>query len=113
MKIQSRCEDPRGSAQKNAKKDCSIERRIGISTERQHNRWRNHTTMNQSILMNRFVNQALIAMILFSAPVLLAGTEAYDTSQEALTPPTTITDEQWTFNLVSPPRLPGLSSTLG
>jgi opacity protein-like surface antigen len=34
--------------------------------------------MNQSTLINRFVNQFLIATIFLSAPVLLAGPERYD-----------------------------------
>jgi len=41
--------------------------------------------MNQSI--NRLVNQFLIATIFLSAPILLAGTETYDTSKEAPPPP--------------------------
>jgi hypothetical protein len=43
--------------------------------------------MNQSTLMNRMVNRFLIATIFLSAPVLLAGTETYDTSKEAPPPP--------------------------
>ena len=41
--------------------------------------------MNESI--NRLVNQFLIATIFLSAPILLAGTETYDTSKEAPPPP--------------------------
>jgi opacity protein-like surface antigen len=43
--------------------------------------------MNQSTLMDRFVDQFLIATIFLSAPVLLAGPEPYDTSKEAPPPP--------------------------
>jgi hypothetical protein len=43
--------------------------------------------MNQSTLINRFLNQFLIAALLVSAPVLLAGPETYDTSKEAPPPP--------------------------
>jgi opacity protein-like surface antigen len=43
--------------------------------------------MNQSTLINRFVNQFLFATIVLSAPVLLAGTEPYDISKEAPPPP--------------------------
>ncbi len=43
--------------------------------------------MKQSTLINRFANQFLIATIFLSAPVLLAGPEAYDTSKEAPPPP--------------------------
>jgi hypothetical protein len=37
--------------------------------------------------MNQFVNQFLIATILLSAPVLLAGPEPYDTPKELPPPP--------------------------
>ena len=43
--------------------------------------------MNQSTLTNRIVNRFLIATILLSAPVLLAGPETYDGSKEAPPPP--------------------------
>jgi opacity protein-like surface antigen len=43
--------------------------------------------MNQSTLMNRMVSRFLIATIFLSAPILLAGTEPYDTSKEAPPPP--------------------------
>src|SRR5438034_2823655 len=43
--------------------------------------------MNQSSLVNRFVNQFLITTIVFSAPIVLAGPELYDTSKEAPPPP--------------------------
>jgi opacity protein-like surface antigen len=43
--------------------------------------------MNQSTLINRFVNQFLFATIVLSAPVLLAGPEPYDISKEAPPPP--------------------------
>ena len=43
--------------------------------------------MKHSTLITRFVNQFLIATILLSAPVLLAGPEPYDTSKEAPPPP--------------------------
>jgi hypothetical protein len=68
--------------------------------------------MNQSTLMNRCVNRFLIATIVFSAPVLLAGSELYDTSKE-VPPPPTITDDQWHFNLGSPGWLASLSGTVG
>jgi len=55
--------------------------------ERQDTAAENRTTMNQSTLMNRFVNQFFTATIFLSAPVLLAGPEAYDTSKEAPPPP--------------------------
>src|SRR5207249_1687462 len=62
-------------------------RRVGISDERQHNRWQNRTTMNQSTLMNRLVNQFLIATIFVSAPVLLAGTETYEDPKDGKSVP--------------------------
>src|SRR5437762_11313143 len=43
--------------------------------------------MNHSTLTNWAVSRFLIATIFLSAPVLLAGTEAYDTSKEAPPPP--------------------------
>src|SRR5437899_12767710 len=43
--------------------------------------------MNQSTLTNRIVNRFLIATILLSAPLLLAGPETYDGSKEAPPPP--------------------------
>src|SRR6266480_2672734 len=43
--------------------------------------------MNQSTLINRFVNQFLIATIVLSAPVLLAGTESYDYKAAPPPPP--------------------------
>jgi len=43
--------------------------------------------MNQSTLMERFVNQFLIVTIVLSAPVLFAGPEPYDPSKEAPPPP--------------------------
>jgi hypothetical protein len=56
-------------------------RRVGISGKRQQNRWLNRTNMNQSI--NRLVNQFLIAAILLSAPVLLAGPESYQDPKDS------------------------------
>ena len=47
-------------------------------------RWRNCTTMNQSTLMNRFVNQFLTATIVLSAPVLLAATSRRTTLRRKL-----------------------------
>src|SRR4029453_7489036 len=69
------------------KKDCANAHRIGISGECQQNRWLNRTNMNQSI--NRLVNQFLIAAILLSAPVLLAGAESYKDPKDSkvLLPP--------------------------
>jgi hypothetical protein len=62
--------------------------------------------------MNRFVNQFLIATILLSAPVLLAGPEPYDTSKEA--PPPTITQtEPWHFTIAVPGWMPGMTGTTG
>jgi len=43
--------------------------------------------MKHWTLINRFVNQFLVATSLLSAPVLLAGPETYDTSKEAPPPP--------------------------
>src|SRR5207249_11678108 len=70
--------------------------------------------MNQSTLMNRLVNQFLIATIFLSAPILLAGPETFDTSKEVLPPPPpTITDDQWHFNLGSPGGMASLSGEVG
>ncbi len=43
--------------------------------------------MNQSTLTNRIVNRFLIATILLSGPLLLAGPETYDGSKEGPPPP--------------------------
>ena len=63
--------------------------------------------------MSRIVNRFLIATIFFSAPVLLAGSETYDTSKETLPPPPPTTDDQWHFNLASPGWLASFSGTVG
>jgi hypothetical protein len=68
--------------------------------------------MNQSSLVNRFVNQFLIATFLLSAPLLLAGPEAYDTSKEA--PPPTITQsEPWHLTIAIPGWLASTNGTIG
>src|SRR5207247_8543747 len=68
--------------------------------------------MNQTTLMNRIVNRFLIATIFFSAPVLLAGPETYDTSKEA--PPPTITQsEPWHLTIAIPGWLASTNGTIG
>src|SRR5438876_7498326 len=68
--------------------------------------------MNQSTLINRFVNRFLIATIFFSARVLLAGSETYDTSKEA--PPPTITQsEPWHLTIAIPGWLASTNGTIG
>jgi hypothetical protein len=69
--------------------------------------------MNQSTLMNRFVNQFLIAAILLSAPVLLAGPETYDTSKELAPPPTITESEPWQFTIAVPGWLASTNGTIG
>jgi len=69
--------------------------------------------MNQSPSMNRFVNQFLIATILLSGPVLLAGPETYDTSKELAPPPTITESGPWHFNLGMPGWLAGVSGDIG
>ncbi len=69
--------------------------------------------MNQSTLVNRFVNQFLIAALLLSAPVLLAGPEAYDTSKEAPPPPVVQPWCETPAPLEVRIGLPGFISSLG
>src|SRR5207248_3740707 len=69
--------------------------------------------MNQSTLMNRFLNTFLRPAIRLSAPILLAGPGPYDVSKE-MAPPLTITQsEPWHFNLGMPGWLAGVSGDIG
>src|SRR5437867_10670248 len=69
--------------------------------------------MNQSTLMNRFLNKFLLPAILLSSPILLAGTETYDVSKEMAPPPTITQSEPWHFNLGMPGWLAGVSGDIG
>jgi hypothetical protein len=62
--------------------------------------------------MNRFVNQFLIATIVLSAPVLLAGPEPYTGSKEAA-PPTITQSEPWQFTIAAPGWLASMNGTIG
>src|SRR5207253_274751 len=49
-----------------------------VSGERQHNRWQNRTTMNQSTLINRLINRFLILTFLAPVSLLLGQTSVDD-----------------------------------
>ena len=63
--------------------------------------------------MNRIVNRFLITTIFFSAHVLLAGSETYDTSKEMALPPTITESEPWQFNIGLPGWLAFVSGDIG
>src|SRR6266704_5015026 len=63
--------------------------------------------------MNRIVNRFLITTIFFSAHVLLAGSETYNTSKEMAPPPTITESEPWQFNLGMPGWLAFVSGDIG
>jgi hypothetical protein len=63
--------------------------------------------------MNQMVSRFLIATLLLSAPILLAGPETYDTSKEIAPPPTITESEPWHFNLGMPGWLASVSGDIG
>src|SRR6266446_594460 len=110
MKFQSCCKDL-AKARKTMQKKI-VRMRVSsyfwrISTTAGH-----RTTMKPSTLIRRFVNQVLIATILFSTPVLFAGPETYDTSKEA-PPPTITNNDHWYFNIGMPGWLAWVSGDIG
>jgi hypothetical protein len=71
--------------------------------------------MNQSTLLERFVNQFLIATIVLSAPVLLAGPESYDYKAAPPPPPESwcVTPPDTEFRIGIPGWIAGLSGDFG